>query len=321
MEKFLAVLNQFLRFQKPDNLKVVVYCILTATTFWLFSALNKNYNASVNYPVHWLFDTQQFIVTQELPEHIQINVSGLGWNLLRANSGIGLNPLNIRLPDPAGQKALPGSFFANQISEGLDELNLNYIIQDSLYFHIDVRVSQSFPVYIDSTHIELDEGYRITTPIQYDTELVEIEGPKQLISAMPKDTFWVKVIKTNIDEDFDQEVPVPLENPELMVAKPQTIHVTFGVNKFIQQEKEVPIHYTNLASIKNIFVKDSTITVAYLVQENLADSVQNDMFYVEANFNDINKADSTLNLSLTTTSPLIIEPYFNYPQVKVYYNE
>ncbi|MCF6351638.1 MAG: hypothetical protein L3J06_01370 [Cyclobacteriaceae bacterium] len=321
MKKYLSVIKQFLRFKKPDNLKVVVYCILTAATFWFFSALNKEYDASVKYPVEWSFDYNKYIIIEELPENIQINVSGLGWNLLRANSGLGLQPLNLKLTDPATNHRLPGNYFASQVAEALDELQLNYIIEDSLLFNIDYRVAQSFPIYIDSVGISLEDNYRIISPIVFDTKLIEIEGPRNLIEEMPKDTFWVQVVETNIDSDFDKEIPVQVEYPKLMEARPQTIKVIFEVAKFINQIIELPIQYTNTEALKNIFVKDSIITVHYLIQESLKDSITSNSFVVLADFKSVNKADSTLTLVLESNTNLVIDPYFNFPQVKVYYNE
>ncbi len=321
MKKFLTVLKQFLRFQKPDNLKVVVYCILAAATFWLFSALNKEYDTSVKYPVLWDFDLDNYVIIEELPEDIQMNVSGLGWNLVKTNSGVGLTPITLRLTDPATNKSIVGSYFANQVAEALDQLQLNYIIEDSLFFNIDFKTKQSFPVYIDSLHIDLEEGYRITSSITYDTELIEIEGPKSALLSMPKDTFWVFVIETNIDDDFEEEVPLQFEYPGLMKANSQTVKVMFEVSKFVEQELELPIFYTNTEALQNIFFKDSLITVHYLIQEDYKDSVTAEMLTVKADFNSINKADSTLTLALQSSSTLIIDPYFNFPQVKVYYNE
>ncbi len=321
MKKYVTILKQFLRFQKPDNLKVVVYCLLTAATFWFFSALNKEYDASVRYPVVWNFDQDKFIVVEELPENIQINVSGLGWNLLRVNSGFGLQPLNLRLTDPTANHSLPGNYFANQVAEALEQLQLNYIIEDSLLFNIDYRTVQTFPIYIDSLGIDLDDDYRIISPIQFDTELVEIEGPRKILAEMPKDTFWVQVIETNIDSDFNNEIPIQIEYPDLMKVKPQTINVVFKVAKFINEEVKLPIQYINTEGLKNIFFKDSLITVKYLIQEDFKDSVYTDSLVVIADFKSINKADSTLTLSLQSKANYVIDPYFNFPQVKVYYNE
>ena len=321
MKKYISILKQFLRFQKPDNLKVVVYCIVTAATFWLFSALNKQYDATVRFPVMWEFDPVKYITVEELPDNIQMNVSGLGWNLLRTNSGFGLTPITLRLADPVSKKRLPATYFENQIAEELDQLQLNYIIEDSLHFNIDYRTIQSFYIYIDSIGIDLDEGYRITSKIQCDTNLVEIEGPKELLSLMSKDTFWVHVIDSKIDEDFDSEVPIELEYPDLMLVSPKSVNVSFEINKFIISEVLVPVTILNLDSHPKTHLIDTLIKVNYLVQENLKDSVRAESFRIEANLKTISKKDSTVLLKLVASPNIVIEPYVNSPQAKVYYND
>lgn len=310
-----------MRFQKPDNLKVVVYCLLTAATFWLFRALNEEYDTSVRYPIDWQIDQEEFIVVDELPRNIQINVSGLGWNLLRANSGIGLKPLKLSLTEPTTNHSLPGSYFANQVAEELEQLQLNYIIEDSLLFNIDLRLKQAFSIYIDSLHIDLEEGYRIISPISFDTKLVEIEGPSKVILNMPKDTFWVHVIETNIDDRFDNQVPIQIDYPDVMHLTPQTVRVIFEVAKFVNEEVELPINYINKGGLQNIFFKDSLITLHYTIQENLKDSLKSDSLTVIADFKSFNKVDSTLTLTLQSSTKFVIDPYFSFPQVKVYYNE
>ena len=43
------------------------------------------------------------------------------------------------------------------------------------------------------------------------------------------------------DRDFDNEVPLQLEYPDLMQANPKSVKVNFKVNKFIEQEIELLI--------------------------------------------------------------------------------
>lgn len=321
MKKYLAVLKRFLRLQKPNNLKVVVYCILTAATFWFFSALNKQYDATVDYPVAWDFDQEKYIAIDELPDKLQMNVSGLGWNLLRANSWIKVSPITLHLSDPVSKKRLPGSYFANQVAEELEQLQLNYIIEDSLRFNIDYLTKQSFPVYIDSANINLEEGFRITSPITYDPNIVEVEGPKEFLQAMPKDTFMVHVIETNIDEDFNNEIPFQLEYPDLMRSRPQTVKVSFNVNKFNLVSVRVPVNIIFDTRNDKLSLIDTIATVNYLVQENLEDSVKAADFLIDADLNKVNPADSTIQLILIEAPPQAVEPYIDFPQLKVTYNE
>lgn len=296
-----------------------MYCILTAATFWFFSALNKQYDATINFPVDWEYDQEKYIATNDLPDKIQMNVSGIGWNLLRASSRIKITPLALRLSDPVAKKQLPGSYFANQVAEELDNLQLNYIIEDSLYFDIDYKTSQSFPVYIDSTHINLEDDYRITSPVSFDQDLVEITGPKGVLQTLPKDTFWVHVIETNIDEDFNSEIPFQMEYPDLMSARPQTVRVSFQVRKFESKQIQVPVILLNTGS--KVFLTDTIATVRFQVRKDREDSVKLSSFAIEADLKTINPLDSTVHLNLTSSPSIVVDPYIEFPQVKVRYNE
>jgi hypothetical protein len=82
--------------KKLSNLKVVVLCILAATTFWILNALNKdNYNTIVDYPIQWEFDRENFMPVKPLPESVQIQISGNGWDLLRKYFNLNEPPFSI----------------------------------------------------------------------------------------------------------------------------------------------------------------------------------------------------------------------------------
>ena len=92
------------RIKRPGNLKVVVLCIFTAATFWLFDALSDEHETSVKYPIEWAFDREGYVVVEDLPDNIQMNVKGLGWNLVRASMGLRVEPLVLPLNAPANQR-------------------------------------------------------------------------------------------------------------------------------------------------------------------------------------------------------------------------
>ena len=66
-----------------ENWKVVVLAVAGAATFWLFNALNKNYDTRLNYPVVFEFNRDSVVVVTPLAEEINIDVNGGGWNLIR----------------------------------------------------------------------------------------------------------------------------------------------------------------------------------------------------------------------------------------------
>ncbi|MDH5597977.1 MAG: hypothetical protein OEY34_02570, partial [Cyclobacteriaceae bacterium] len=78
--QILRKIFSFLKFDKSDNWKIVVLCLVTATIFWFFNALNKNYSANIKYPIEFLYDKDLYQAIEIPPEDVLINLEGVGWN-------------------------------------------------------------------------------------------------------------------------------------------------------------------------------------------------------------------------------------------------
>jgi len=135
---FFNSIFSILRFNKK-NWKAVVLCIFTATVFWFFNALNKDYTTTISFPLAFDFDRDRFIAVKPLPQDVRINVTGIGWNLLRRSSRLKVPPLIIPLERPVDVKKIVGStlpvFFANQLAD----FQINFVITDTLRLAIEPK--------------------------------------------------------------------------------------------------------------------------------------------------------------------------------------
>jgi hypothetical protein len=50
--------------RKGSDIKVVVMCLLAATTFWFLNALNKDYSTRITYPVRFEYDDSVYVPYQ-----------------------------------------------------------------------------------------------------------------------------------------------------------------------------------------------------------------------------------------------------------------
>lgn len=312
---------KFPRLRKPNNLKVVVLCVTTAATFWLFSALNKNYDTSLRYPIKWGYDPDTYIAINELPDRIQMNVSGLGWNLVRASMGLKVDPLTIRLTSPSLQKKIPGVSLANNVAEELEGLVLNYIVDDTLYLDIDQRGTRSFAVYVDSANISMAANYKITSPINYNVHLMELRGPLTMLQQMPSDSFLVSLNTSEIDEDYDQEIAFTIDRQDLFTFRPAEVQVTFAVNEFVQRQSLVPIETINFPEDGNLYPADSMVNVLFSTQFDSESLVPADSFQVVADYNKFNPNDSTILISIKKHPENLQDVRLEHPQTKVIHNE
>ncbi|MFN4947531.1 MAG: hypothetical protein ACK5FG_12555, partial [Chryseotalea sp.] len=104
----LQSIGNLLRFNKR-NWKAVVLCLLASTVFWFFNALNKTYTTTLTFPIEWQYNTDNFIPVEPLPQTVKINVTGIGWSILRHNFGVKSPALVIPLERPNEVKKIVGS--------------------------------------------------------------------------------------------------------------------------------------------------------------------------------------------------------------------
>jgi len=317
----LSKFKSRLKFNRPENLRIVALSIATAAVFWLFNALNKEYDATIGYPITWEFNPEEYIVVDEVPTSIKINVKGLGWNLVRASLGLKVNPITIQLNNPAANRKIPGVSLTNRVDDELEELQLNYILDDTLYLNIDYRRSRTFAVYIDSANISLAENYRIITPINYDIHLLEIEGPSDLLNQNRSDSFLIAVPDQQINNNFSDEIEFEIERPELFLLNPKSVNVAFEVAEFVTAEREVLIHQVNFPQKGGAQLIDTTCVVQFKVQKDLESIVVADSFMVVADYRRFNKSDTSLILRVQNYQPEAKDIIITYPQVRLKYNE
>ena len=293
----------------------------TAAIFWFFNALNKDYDTTLGYPVDWQFDSEEYIIIDELPNRIRINVNGLGWNLLRASLGFKVKPVSIILSNPAANKKIAGISLTNRVDDELEDLQLNYILDDTLAINIDKRGTRSFGVYIDSANISLAENFQIVSPISFDIDLLELEGPISIINSNPSDSFVVSLEDQELNSNFDEQIDFKIDRPELFLFRPKSIHITFSVAEFVDAERQVIINQIDFPEEGTINLKDTICTVQFRVRKDLEPTIVADSFNIIASFTEINNLDSTLILKIQKIPPEVLNVLIALPQVQLDYDE
>ena len=293
----------------------------TAAIFWFFNALNKDYDTTLGYPVDWQFDSEEYIIIDELPNRIRINVNGLGWNLLRASLGFKVKPVSIILSNPAANKKIAGISLTNRVDDELEDLQLNYILDDTLAINIDKRGTRSFGVYIDSANISLAENFQIVSPISFDIDLLELEGPISIINSNPSDSFVVSLEDQELNSNFDEQIDFKIDSPELFLFRPKSIHITFSLAEFVDAERQVIINQIDFPEEGTINLKDTICTVQFRVRKDLEPTIVADSFNIIASFTEINNLDSTLILKIQKIPPEVLNVLIALPQVQLDYDE
>jgi len=301
-----------------SNVRVILLCVFGATTFWFFNALNENYSTTLNYPLNFVYDTEQYVAVDSPPENIQINVTGLGWNLFRNSLGIKVTPLDIRLDEPAETKKIVAASVPGLINDQLDELQLNYVLTDTLFINIDYKTTKKFPLIIDSVNIKMEENYRIASPIEFNPDSVELQGPERVIQNLP-DTILVSIPQQQIDDDYDEDVSINLPNGRLIRRNPPTANVQFSVREYVQREVLAKIKIENISD--KAYIEVENVKATFMVAAEEEDRVSREDFKAVVNFEEMNESDSTLTAKLDSVPEYARDIKLDTARIKVFFNE
>ncbi len=234
---------KLLRFNQR-NWKAVVLSILAATLFWLFNALNKTHSANISFPLEFEYDREKFVPVSPLPDRIRLNVTGMGWELLRKSSGLKVNPLFIPLERPSEVKKIVGSTLPPLFATQLKNLQVNYVLTDTLFIDVDNIKQRVVMVKLDSAGQYVALGYLPSGNPVFHPDSVVIHGPAKLVAALPP-VLQLRLPYWNLKTTFSDEVEIHLPHPSL-TAHPPAIQLTLPVEPWREVTLKLPIEINNL---------------------------------------------------------------------------
>lgn len=282
--------------KKLSDLKVVVLCIAAATTFWILNALNKDdYSTVVDYPVEFVFDRENFIPIEKLPETIPVEIKGNGWDLLQKYFKLNTSPYSIELRNPADSKYLLTSDLKRPLGEFLSPTQLVSVLDDSITYKIDeIQIREIQPV-LDTLSFSLAKNYRIINDIKFSPNKLTIKGPSSVLSDLAKG-YPLSLKETRIDKTIQKEVEVaiPSELSELISIEEKTITIQFEVIAFLEGNKRLKLTKINFPRTVSLEDEEVSMMMYYLVDERKASQLKDMEFEAVLDYSRRNREDSTI---------------------------
>ena len=303
-----------------DNWKVVVLAIAGAATFWLFNALNKDYDTRISLPLEFVFNRDSVVVVTPLAKKVDVDVNGGGWNLLRKSFRLNSSPINIELDNPTEISYYTQSSLVPIISDQLRGFRLNYVITDTLFIDIEEKVSKKVMVAIDSMNIPLESNFRLTSPITIDVDTLTLAGPKSLLNKQ-KPFIFAKFDNNPINSNFDREVLIDLPAGGLIVSDVNKVKVKFEVGKYILHKLDVEIEKLRFPSLSVADLSDTSIEISFMVKEDEVSNIKPSDFGVTVDYMQLNNADSTIIPTLMFYPDGIDNVQLNPQKLKVLLNK
>ena len=243
--------------------KIFFYCFLAGSLIWLFNELNNRSNATIFYPINFEYDeSENFIEIEPNPNLVEISINGTGWNLLRNLFKINIKKAEYKLNNPAQIKYVPSSSLIPNISESLENISLNYVVTDSVFFKIELKKTKSLMLKFDSLGVDLRDNFKVVSDIIISDEIISVQGPESLINNLP-DEYLLKLKEKNISRNINSNISIePFGN--FSEVSPNIVTVNFLVSEFINDEITLDLKYD-----EDGYDIDTTIVVTYEMEKGI----------------------------------------------------
>lgn len=307
--------------KKLSDLKVVVLCIAAATTFWILNALNKDdYSTVVDYPVEFVFDRENFTPIEKLPETIQVEIKGNGWDLLQKFFQLNTTPYSIELRNPSDKKYLLTSELKRPLGEFLNPTQLVSVLDDSITYKIDeIQIRDIQPV-LDTLSFSMAKNYRIIDEIKFSPNKLTIKGPSSILSNLAKG-YPISLKESGIDKTIQKEVEVaiPSELSEIISIEEKTVTIQFEVVAFLEGNKRLKLTKINFPRTVTLEDEEVSMMMYYLVDERNAPQLKDMEFEAVLDYSKRNREDSTITVRVKPMPDYLEEVRVEPPLIKLKY--
>ncbi len=285
--------------------KVIGICFFTSFTFWLFNALNDEHNYDLQIPLFFDFDKDKIVVIDAPPRTVTVNVSGNGWNLFKRSVGADVQTEVVAFESV--NAAVSNNFVTTRsllpkISSKLKELQVNYILQDSIFFDFDTLTSKEIQLKMDTNQIPLKQGFRLTNSVNLTPNTIIVEGASSILNNID-DTILVGIDEGEIDEDFDENISLDYLSSEYLSLINEEVNVQFSVAEFENRSMNVGLELVNFPNGTDVTVDPGTAVISYLIEKD-EQYLPRDSLKMILDYRDLNISDSTVKPTL------IVPPYF-----------
>lgn len=307
--------------KKLSDLKVVVLCIAAATTFWILNALNKDdYSTVVDYPVEFVFDRENFIPIEKLPETIQVEIKGNGWDLLQKFFQLNTTPYSIELRNPAEREYLLTSELKRPLGEFLNPTQLISVLDDSITYKIDEIQIREIQLVLDTLSFSMAKNYRIINEIKFSPNKLTIKGPSSILSNLAKG-YPLSLNESGIDKNIQKEVEVaiPSELSELISIEEKTVTIQFEVVAFLEGNKRLKLTKINFPRTVTLEDEEVSMMMYYLVDERNAPQLKDMEFEAVLDYSKRNREDSTITIRVKPMPDYLEEVRVEPPLIKLKY--
>lgn len=293
---------KFLGFRNRKNFIFFLVFVLISSVFWFLIALSKEYTTVIDYPVKFAYFPKDKILIQKIPDDLQLQITGNGFDLLKYEFSGFIFPYIIdysKLPDHTSSNHFQIKT-ATLLNKFRRKFPANVKVQDifpkTITFAFSSLAEKKIPIE-PNIHYHLAKQYVLRDKVIVSPNFVIAKGPKAIIDTM-------KVAKTTkynfkiLDKPVNKKIS--LKKIEMVSFSIKEVSLFLNVQQYTEATINIPIVMENIPDSLSVKFMPDKISVKYKSTLNHFNEIFPEQFKVIADY-------SSISISKNSTIPVYLK--------------
>ncbi len=287
------------------NRKAVVFavCLIIAAFFWVITTLSMQFTTFMKFPVNYINLPKDKLISNTLPDSLELEVKGSGYDIVRSKLKQHLDPVLI---DAGGYKPRKGSdyFFitTNSKLENIarqmgSDLRILAIIPDTIFLNFSRKISKIIPVHAD-LNLNFQKGYQQSDSMVIFPREIRISGSQTLVEKV-KELRTQNIPASGLNKTVTLRRALLL-SPELkqLEFSVDSVSIRVPVSEFTEGMREIPVESLNVPTGAALKLFPDKVKVTYLVAFDAFEKIKPEMFRVVADYAKLEAGSSKIKIDL-----------------------
>jgi hypothetical protein len=302
------------------RLLVFFFFLLLSVIFWFLTALNKEYNTDLYYPVRFIRFPEGKALINDVPERLHLTVKSQGYTLIRYKIKARLAPiifdvnsfpLNTIPGKPTSTVYILTDFAKEDIQQQMiSEIEILSITPDTLVFQFADVVKRWLAIKPD-IRIDFQKQYMLVGPVELHPDSVYVSGPVIVMDTVEFIT-TERIEYTGVNASINETIKLSQAGNLNYGISEVSVHVP--VDKFTEAAFSVPIEVINVPDSLNLKTFPRNVEITYQVGLSDYGNINQHMFRAEVDYLSIeNNIGPKLQVNLVK-SPEFVKAIQYYPK-------
>jgi hypothetical protein len=228
------------------------FFLLLSVLFWFLTALNKDYETIISYPVKYTKIPRELVLVNNAAKQLDLNVQSRGFAILRLKMQTRLSPLVLDV-NSFSLSTIPGespiivylvtSLIIDKLQQQLtSEIKVKSVFPDTLILQLTEKYTRITAVKLNLA-MDFERQHMQVGKLKITPDSVSVSGPENIIdtlTAVRTIPEKLKDLKKNTELELDL---VPIDKLEFSI---QEVLVNIPVEKFTEESIKIPIEVINI---------------------------------------------------------------------------